>query len=205
MKAKWYLGTVIFIFTLLGVVNNNQIPEANQEIVLKFTHLKVSTNEAEKTIDFVKKQLQAIGVENIQVEKQASGALKITYFSTTNAEGVKKILQETALLSLENPVSHAHKKPSECPLQNETSTYNLDVFEISKEQPNSDFGGTCALEIKQDYNRFYIPVVIIPTKNTVLNSIALLELETCKFQNHVALAITNTPHSIPEVRAGPAC
>lgn len=205
MKAKWYLGTFIFIFIFLGVVNHNQIPEANQEIVLQFTHLKVSANEAKNTIAILKKQLQAIGVDNIQVEEQVTGGLKITYYSNTDAASVKKILSEADVLTSENTTSQSNRIPLQLPSHKKTSNYNLDVFEISKKDVGTGFGGACALEIKADYNRFYIPVVSVPTKSNVVHSIEQSKKETYKFQRFMALAIDNTSHKIPEVRAGPKC
>ncbi|CAH8283924.1 hypothetical protein EV196_103411 [Mariniflexile fucanivorans] len=205
MKAKWYISTFIFIFTLLGVVNHNQIPEPNQEIVLQFTHLKVSANEAENAIAIVKKQLQAIGVDNIQVEEQATGGLKITYYSDKDAASVKKILSDAHVLALDNASSSSNEKPSKSPSNKKTSTYNLDVFEINKQDAGTGFGGTCALELKSDYNRFFIPIASVPNNELVVKDIEQLEKEAYKFHKNSALAIDNTSHKIPEVRAGPNC
>ncbi|MBP0904399.1 hypothetical protein ACFSKN_12460 [Mariniflexile gromovii] len=205
MKAKWYIGTFIFIFTLLGVVNHNQIPEPNQEIVLQFTHLKVSANEAETAIAIVKNQLQAIGVDNIKVVKKSTGGLKITYYSDTDAVSVKKLLLEDTVLALENSSSNTDENPSELPSNKKTSAYNLDVFEIHKQDAGTGFGGSCALELKSDYNRFFIPVASVPTNDVVVKNIEQLQKEAYKFHKNCALAIDNTSHKIPEVRAGPNC
>ncbi|MFD0989651.1 hypothetical protein ACFQ1R_06050 [Mariniflexile jejuense] len=201
MKAKWYVSTFIFIFTLLGVINYNQIPEANQEIVLQFTHLKVSENESDNAIAIIKKQLQTIGAENIKVEAQISGGLKITYYSETDAVSVKKILSETNALALENSTSD--ENPLQLPSNKKESTYNLDVFEIHKPDAESGFCGKCALEIKSDFNRFFISNIFIPNSGIVINTSELIEKEAFKFYSTVAIAIDNTSYKIPEVRAGP--
>ena len=203
MKAKWYVGTFIFIFTLLGVINYNQIPEANQEIVLQFTHLKVSENESDNAIAIVKKQLQTIGAKNIKVEAQITGGLKITYYSETDAISVKKILLEAKTLALEN--SNSDKKPSQLPSNKKESTYNLDVFEIHKPDAQSGFGGKCALEIKSDYNRFFIPNLSIPSCDVSIKTVDSFVKEGNKFYRNSAISKDNTSYIIPEVRAGPNC
>ena len=205
MKAKWYISTIILIFTLLGVINHNQIPEANQEIVLQFTHLKVSENETDHAIAIVKEQLQTIGAVNIQVEEQATGGLKIKYYSKTDAVSVKKILSEENTLALEKPASNSDKKPSKLPSNEKSSAYNLDVFEINKQDVESGFGGKCALEIKSDFNRFFIPNMAFPNNAIAIKTLEYLEKESIKFQTNIALAIDNTSYIIPEVRAGPNC
>ena len=202
MKAKWYVSTFIFIFTLLGVINYNKIPEANQEIVLQFTHLKVSENESDNAIAIVKKQLQTIGAENIKVDAQIRGGLKITYYSETDAVSVKKILSETNALALENATS-GDENPLQLPSNKKESTYNLDVFEIHKPAAESGFGGKCALEIKSDFNRFFISNIFIPNSGVVIYTLERIEKEAFKFYSTVAIVINNTSYKIPEVRAGP--
>lgn len=203
MKAKWYIGTFIFIFTLLGVVNHNQVPKPNQEIVLQFTHSNVSANEAKNAIAIVKQQLQSIGVHAILVEEQGTGGLKISYYSESDIVSVKKALSETDVVALENSVSFFDTNPSELPLNKEESTYNLDVFEITKKETGTGFGGSCAVELKPEYNRFYAPVVSVSISNSIEKDIELLEKESYKYQRYTAVVINNTLHKIPEVRAGP--
>ncbi|MFG6686423.1 hypothetical protein ACGK9U_07570 [Mariniflexile sp. HNIBRBA6329] len=205
MKAKWCVSTLIFIFTLLGVASYQQAPVPNQEIVLQFAQVEASSNHAEDTIEIVKKQLQNIGVNNIQVEEQAAGSYKISYYSNTDVDHVKKILSEEKELALGVLSSKKDEKPAKFPLKNQSNTYNLDVFEIHKQDTNTGFGGTCALELKYDYNRFFIPIVSIPTNEIVVKSNEQLEKEAYKFQKNVALAIDDTSYKIPEVRAGPNC
>lgn len=205
MKAKWYIGTFIFIFTFLGVANYNQIPEANQEIVLQFTHLKVSSNEVLNAIAIVKKQLQAIGVDNIQVEEQVSGGLKITYYSDTDAASVKKLLSEDHILALDDTTSKTTKKPVKSPSNKKPSNYNLDVFEIHKQDVGTGFAGKCALELKSDYNRFFIPIMSVLTNEIDVKTIDCLVKEAYRFRKNSAIVIDNTSYKIPEVRAGPFC
>lgn len=205
MKPLWYISILVFIFTFLGVVNHNQIPEPNQEIVLQFTHLKVSENETKNTIAIVKEQLQTIGVANIQVEELKTGGLKITYYSKTDATSVKKMLLEERGIVLENTTSNSKEKPTKIPSDKKASSYNLDVFEIHKNDLNTGFGGSCALEIKSDYNRFFIPNLSIPSQVVTINTFDSFVKETYKFRRNSAIAKDNTSYIIPEVRAGPRC
>ena len=204
MKAKWCVSIVVFIVTLLGVFNHNQIPEANQEVVLKFTQLKVSENETKQAIAVIKKQLQTIGAENIHVEAQASGSLKIVYYSETDAVIVKKILSEDTLV-VEYASSQHEETPNQLPQKKETSAYNLDVYEIHKQQPESGFGGKSALEIKSDFNRFFTSNPIISNNFPTFKLLENSTNESLKFYETVALLIDNTSYKIPEVRAGPNC
>ncbi|AXP81394.1 hypothetical protein CJ739_2320 [Mariniflexile rhizosphaerae] len=205
MKAKWCISTLIFIFTLLGVASHQQAPVPNQEIVLQFAQLEGSSNQAKNTIAIVKKQLQIIGVNNIQVEEQAAGSYKISYYSNTDVAHVKKILSEEKELALGKVSSNEHEKPAKSPSEKQATAYNLDVFEIQKHDANTGFGGKCALELKYDYNRFFIPIVSVPTQEIAMKNIEDLEKGAYKFQKNVALAIDNTSYKIPEVRAGPNC
>ncbi|MEN3322919.1 hypothetical protein VP395_04215 [Mariniflexile soesokkakense] len=205
MKAKWCISALIFIFTLLGVASHQQVPVPNQEIVLQFAQLDASSNQAQNTIAIVKKQLQNIGVNNIQVEEQAAGSYKISYYSNTDVAHVKKILSEEKELALGVLTSNRNEKPAKFPLKDQSSPYNLDVFEIHKQDANTGFGGTCGLELKYDYNRFFIPIASVPANENDVENIEQLEKEAYKFQKNVALTIDNTSHKIPEVRAGPNC
>ncbi|WP_445732286.1 hypothetical protein [Mariniflexile sp.] len=205
MKPKWYIGTLIVIFTFLGVANHQQVPVANQEIVLEFTHLDVSSNEAQHTIALVKKQLQAIGVNNIHVEEQESGSLKITYYSATDVASIKKLLAEDKALSFGNIASNESKKPIESPSDDNSKTYNLDIFEIHKQDVETGFAGKFAIELKTDYNRLLIPNVYLSNNHIDIIYVEPVVKETYKFSKNTALAQDNTSHKIPEVRAGPRC
>jgi preprotein translocase subunit SecD len=205
MKSTWYISTLIIIFTLLGVANHQQIPAPNQEIVLQFTHLKVSSNEVQQTIALVKKQLQAIGVENIQIEEQETGSLKITYYSDTDVISVKKILSEEKTVSLENITSDENKKPTNSSSEDHSIIYNLDVFEIQKQDLETGFAGKFAIELKTEYNRFYIPNVYVSKHVIDARVVESQVKKTFKFSKNATFVKDNTSHKIPEVRAGPFC
>ncbi|MDO7171801.1 hypothetical protein [Mariniflexile sp. AS56] len=204
MKAKWCISTLIVIFTLMGVASHQQVPVPNQEIVLQFAQTEALSNQAKNTIASVKEQLQTIGVYNVQVEELGDGSYKIAYYSTTNISHVKRLLSENELALSDSPFNKS-EKPANSRTKKQTSAYNLDVFEIQEQGANSGFGGTCALEIKSDYNRFVIPIVSVPTQEIVVKNIERLEKEAYKFRKNSAITIDNTSYKIPEVRAGPRC
>ena len=93
MKPKWYLSTFILIVAFLGA-GLQQFSAPNQEIVLQFEDKAISLVETENAIANIKKQLQDIGVEKIQVYKGANGVLKISYFSEIDVVSIKKIFSK---------------------------------------------------------------------------------------------------------------
>ena len=100
VKVKLHIGFLILILTFLGVASQQQTV-ANQEIILQFTDVDVSSNEAQNTIAIVKLQLQDIGADNIQVKKEDNGKLKITYYSDANVASVKETLSKEEKLKLD--------------------------------------------------------------------------------------------------------
>ena len=203
MKIRWYIGTLIVIFTVLGVTNHQQIPLANQEIVLNFTHPDVKSNESQNIIAFVKKQLQAIGVNHIRVEEKESGSLKIIYYSDTDVANVKKALSEGKNLLEVNMTSEEEKSPAKSPFSNDPKTYNLDVFEIHKQDLETGFDGKYAIELKTEYNRFFISNLNVFNNEIDARHLESAIKEAFNFCKNITIALDNTSHKIPEVRAGP--
>ncbi|MBV1924433.1 MAG: hypothetical protein KUG68_10450 [Flavobacteriaceae bacterium] len=194
MKAKWYLSTFIIILTLLGV-SLEQYSTPNQEIVVQFANDEVSLFETQNTIAIVKKQLQDIGVDNIKVQENANGTLKITYYSNVDVASVKQKLG----LGI---VSFSTTKSSKIPSENQSNDYQLDVSEIQKSQEtDSDVNGI-AVDVRQKSDRFFQPAVKsindfeVKEKNNI-EKVAYI------IQKNIAIAIDNSSHNIPEVRAGP--
>ena len=203
MKKTWYFGALLILFTSLGVYQN-QISEPNQEIVLKFSDAGITSDEAQSAIVVVKKQLQTIGINAVHVKELKDGQLKITYYSDANIESVKRLLSKENKIEIGCSFKDQYKNASDRPSQKKTKNYKLDVFEIHKSNGfGSGLDGKCALNLKQDYERFYNPNVNIfdnvlrdkDGNNTVKVAI--------KLHRNIAVAIDNTSRNIPEVRAGP--
>ncbi|WP_034061777.1 hypothetical protein [Lacinutrix jangbogonensis] len=197
MNTKWYFGALIIILTLFGASQENLVVP-NQEIVLQFSSVAVSSSEAQLTIANVKGQLETIGVSKVDIREEANGRLVISYYSDITVDNVKNILSTTTLA-----IDYASNGDNHSDLPKE-NTYNIDVFEISKSS-DTGFGssGKLIFELKQDYDRFSNPnvpvfaLVINSTKKNIEVSVAYKQHKT------IATAINNIPHEIPEGRAGP--
>lgn len=205
LQPKWFLSiALIFIAVLGGVLGQQKIKIPNQEIVVQFANENISLDDAKQTIAIVEKELLRIGVSLLQVSEQEDGRLVISYYSVTNAEGIKKLLSEQKELALGFISSDKTENPLEFPSQKVDVAYNLDVYEIQQGQhPASDLGGKCAVELKTKHLRlvnynFYIPADDGYPKITAQNLKA-----NFSFQRYAALAKANYSHTIPEVRAGP--
>lgn len=197
MKTKWYFGALIVILALFGVSQENLIIP-NQEIVLQFSNAEVSSKEVQFAILNVKKQLETIGVSQVDIREEANGHLVISYYSEVAITSVKDILSiDTFAVDFVSNDNHNQELPSE-------QAYNIDVFEIAK---NSDIGfgstGKLIFELKQDYDRFSNPNFYgySPDINSTENNIEILV--GYKLNKTIAIAIKNIPHKIPESRAGP--
>ena len=156
MKPKWYLNTFILIVAFLGA-GLQQFSVPNQEIVLQFQDKAISLVETENAIANIKKQLQDIGVEKIQVYKGANGVLKISYFSEIDVVSIKKIFSKEKALRLSYSLSDFDRRiPSKVPAKNKSNTYQLDVFEIQKSKGNAlDSNGLVVLS-------YHLPRMIVP-------------------------------------------
>lgn len=206
MIKKWYISTFIIILTILGTVCEQQITVPNQEIVLEFTDVELTSEVAQNTIAIVKKQLQDIGVENIQVSEQESGTLKITYYSDADVESIKKSFSKENRLDIAF-VSHNQKdKSAEFPFDENTISYNLNVFEIQNvNDAEWDFNGIVVPEIKSKSDRFFEPNLYVYNAVIHLKKLDRIVKEAHKVSESIAIAINNTSHKIPEGRAGPNC
>ncbi len=194
MKAKWYLSTFIIILTLLGV-SLEQFSTPNQEIVVQFANDDVSLFETQNTIAIVKKQLQDIGVENINVQENENGTLKITYHSDIDVASIKKQFG----LGI---ASYTTTSSTNIPAEKESNNYQLDVYEIQKSnETDSDVNGT-VVDVRQKSDRFYNPAVNSVHEFKLKDQ---NEIEKVAFiiQKNIALAIDEATYIIPEVRAGP--
>lgn len=204
MKARWCISALIFIFSLIGVSNWQQAPVPNQEIVLRFTDAKVSSQETQRTIAIIKKQLLSIGIATIHVKKQENGSLKITYFSETDVANIKKILSEEKDLAHGFIASNEDGNPIKSPSPNHPKNYNLDIFEIQKQDTDSGFSGKYAVVFKQDTNRFFNVTPTISSNKIDFAAEVASKKKSYIFYKNTAIILEDTSHKIPEVRAGPA-
>ncbi len=200
MNAKWYLSIFIIILTLLGV-SLEQYSTPNQEIVVQFNNDEVSLFETQNTIAIVKKQLQDFGVDNIKVHEDVNGTLKITYHSEVDVASIQKLFSSKTNLDF-GFTSNNSKESSNNPSDDKSNDYQLDVYEIQKSnETDSDFNGI-VVDVRQKSDRFFKPAVKsfndfeVKEKNST-EKVAYI------IQKNIAIAIDNSTHNIPEVRAGP--
>lgn len=201
MNSRWYISALIIILTLLGsIASEQQDSVPNQELVLQFAGVEVSTQDAQQTIAFVKEQLQTAGVENIQVQKQNDGQLKITYYSDSDVDYIKELLSKDCKLELG---SLSQDDQSNIPSEDDSIAYNLDVYEIQQGDDLSSLEGKLALESKSENDRLINPNVFVSAEDIDVRELNRIVKVAYKFNRDIAIAINNRSLKIPEVRAGP--
>ena len=167
---------------------------------MQFTDDEVSSDDALNAIEIVKNQLQTIGVDNIQVREVANGRLRITYYSDIDVASIKNILSEEKKLEL--GYSSNNDESNKIPLDDESNSYNLDVFKIQKNSDTEwDLDGILVLELKPDGDRFSNPKIF--AYNEEIDVEENITKVAYKVHYNIAIAIDNTSYKIPEVRAGP--
>ncbi|TSE08911.1 hypothetical protein [Aquimarina algiphila] len=206
MKKKWYFAILITALATLVVIQQQTVVP-NQEIVLEFVDIEVTSKEAQNAITIVKKQLQSIGVKNTRISKGLKdGKLKIAYYSDADVEYIKRILSEEQNVALDHVFygQNENKNDKQFPLDQNSKDYNLDVYEIQKStDSNADFNGKYVLEIKHERDGYsgdntYSFIAIID-----IDHINRLVKVAQKVNTNIAIAIDNTSRNTPEVRAGP--
>jgi len=205
MKKKWYLSTFILILVLFGY-SRQQAYVPNQEIVMQFDDADVTTDVTQNAIAIVKKQLQTIGIANIQVRETAAGRLKITYYSDLDVSSIKRIFSKEISLELGytslGPIEDGEHE--EFPTNKSSNSYNLNVCEIqNSNDAQSDFNGYI-LELTPENERLYNPVLDLSIHRIDARDKSRIEKVAYLIQRNIALAIDNSSRIIPEVRAGPA-
>jgi len=202
MKTKKFLGAFVLIFSLL-IISQQQFSIPNQEIVVQFTNDKVSLVEIQHTLAKVKKQLQTIGVEHIQVHESENGSLTITYFSAIDVVSIKKIISEDNAFQLGIASVFQKGTSNEAPSEKKSNTYKVEVYKIKKgDDSEKDLNGL-ALELKPEVDRFYKPNVYFLKIEIAVWKANKIEKVAYSIQKTIAVEIDNSSHNTPEVRAGP--
>ena len=202
MQLKRYIGAIIFILSFLAVISQQEFNVPNQEIVLEFNHVEVTSNEAQTALAHVKQQLQALGANQIKVQQTAQGKLKITYYSDADIASIKK----TFAKDLDNKTFSKNSRKTELPTQTPNIAYNLDVFEIQNANTSGwDLDGKCVLTTDTKSDRFSDPnaFFFIEVVNVSLESNTVKT--AYKVRRNVLISTENNLHKIPEGRAGPTC
>ncbi|MGB5419230.1 hypothetical protein [Algibacter sp.] len=189
---------------MFGVVSQQQIAVANQEIILQFQNADLTSRQTETTVANVKQQLQDLGAENINVLSLENGKLKITYFSDADIVSIKETLSDANHVALHLTPSTSQEKDSKnYPFEDSNISYNLDVYEIQNGH-NSGWGfdGAISLEIESKTDRFLDPNYL--SVGSLVYQYEENQIQvTYKIRRDVTIQISNPLHIIPEVRAGP--
>jgi hypothetical protein len=202
MKPKWYLSTFILIVAFLGA-GLQQFSVPNQEIVLQFEDQEISLVETENAIANIKKQLQDIGVEKIQVYKGDNGVLKISYFSEIDVVFIKKLFSKEKALKLSYSLLDIEEGTSKIPSKNKSNTYQLDVFEIQKSNGNEGDSNGLVVELLPENDRSFNPDVYYSALVQDVRFKNKIEKVAYVIYSAISIEIDNSSYNIPEVRAGP--
>lgn len=201
MNAKWCISTLIIILALLGL-SQEQTKVSNQQILLQFTDLetasKTSNNEVLATIT---KKLRVLGIDTIEIIENDETQLSIRYYSDIDALSVKEFLSQDGELPL--TLGDEDLPPLEFPKEQFPENYSLVVSDLQQQANDGlSLNGKLAFELKQNYNRFFSPVVIKPNTAIVFKQDIIVSV-AYRINKIIAIAIDNTSQTIPEVRAGP--
>lgn len=201
MKARWYFSALIVILATLGICRE-QFAVPNQEIVLEFIGKDTTSKDAQDAIATVKKQLQTLGIDTVEVFTVAGGKLKIKYYSTTDVTRIKEILANDITIGYAS--NRRDQNKTKIPFEAPIKIYNVDVYEIQNGNTLlSDVGGKCSLELKQENDRFSNPNVFSIIETIPVHERGQTVRVAYLLNRSIAIAIDNTSHKIPEVRAGP--
>lgn len=202
MKTKWRFSTFIIILTVLGI-SLQQFSVPNQEIVVQFANDEVGLIETQNTIAIVKKQLQQVGINNINVHKGENGELKISYFSDIDVASIKKIFSKEKELKLGFATVLDKEEPTNFPFDKNSNSYKLDVFEIQKgNDAEMDLNGF-ALELVPENEHFFKSDVYYSYVEIDIRKKNRIEKTAYITHRNISIAIDNSTFNIPEVRAGP--
>jgi hypothetical protein len=203
MNSRWYISILIITLTFLGsIASTQQIAAPNQEIVLQFSSINVSTQDTQKAITSVRQQLEIAGVNDIQVQALRDGQLKISYYSNSDVDSIKDLLSNKCNLYL-GYVSYDDNQ-SKIPSEEKTIAYNFDVYEIQQGDDVSELDGKLALETKAEDDRIFNPNVLISAVEIDSDAKENIEKVAYKLSRTVSITIDNNSYKTPEVRAGPA-
>lgn len=201
MLKKRYIIIYIAILSLFGFTWQEQVAVPNQELILQFSDANSDSDKAKGTIALVKAELKRIGVKHIKVKTLQNGTLKITYYSHSGVETIKRILHDIGEVSIDGK----RKSSTPSPSKEETSLgYYFDIYEIQNETYFSKgLNSTQRIVFDIKSNRLQEPNPYFFSK--IIQS--QLENERVKLAHttyfNPAIVIDHISKNIPEVRAGP--
>lgn len=197
MNVKPHIFIFILILTFLGVASQQQESVVNQELVLNFEDVQITSQEAQSTISTVKDELELLGVDNIQVKSENQGKLIITYYSHVDVVSLKKILSEKQNLKLQYPQDN-----QQIPSGDKQIGYDFDIYEINNGYDLDSGFDRCILVEKSQNERYIDPNTFLTTTIINVRNDNTLK-ETLHIWKYIEASISNLSYAFPEVRAGP--
>jgi hypothetical protein len=199
MNTKWYISTLLIILAFIGF-NKEQTKVANQQIVLQFTELEMTSATAhDEALAAITNKLEAFGIVNIEIIENDDTQLSIRYYSDIDARSVGEILSQNSELS----VSYKDGLPVDFPKDQLPESFSIVVLDLQQQTDDGlGLNGILAFELNQDSQRFSNPVVFFGNGLIALEQDAIVQV-AYKINKVIAFAINNTSNAIPEVRAGP--
>jgi len=201
MKTKLHIGILVILLAFLGTYLE-QSTNPNQQIVVQFSDKDIAKEDAVNAIDVVRRQLQGIGVEHLQIVHSDDGQLRITYYSDSDVARIQDILLKD--VDFKFAYDSGDNSSDKLPENKNIKDYELNISEIqNSNDSNWDFERTEVVELNQKSDSSYNPKVkssgaqINKKHSNNLVSIAL------QVNNFVANATNHISYKIPEVRAGP--
>lgn len=204
IMKKWYFRVVLSTLALIVVVQRQSVVP-NQEIVLEFEDLQITSQEAQDAIENVKKQLQVLGAKNTRVSKGAKkGELRITYHSDADIAYVKGLLSKNHKKESDVVFFTSNEAVPNNPFQKRNKEYSLKVYEIQKSSDiEKDLNGISVVEIQQEKDGYTSSNAHnIASGINIQNADRLVKVAK-NANSAIVIAIDNTSYKIPEVRAGP--
>lgn len=201
MKIKWQIGIIVLFIAFLGTYLEDTIVP-NQQIVIQFSDINISSEDAENTIEAVKEQLQNIGVSHINIGQHADGKLRITYYSDADVSRIQNILFK------ENHFRFSYQTdkndPIDFPESKNVNDYEINISKIKDEvHANWGFEGIQIVELNHKSDRFNNPTDNLSGKYSDLEKYNAQVRVAIQVNSSITLTVDNILYIIPEVRAGP--
>lgn len=194
MNAKWYLSTLLFIFTYFGIFHE-EVSVPNQEIVLEFVDSEADQQDIAHTIEDLRKKLLELGVANIKIQETESNALKISYYSDAAIEDIKEALVDHNQLIVDGNSNQKEKHSS--------VEYTLDVYDLTEKNDLSQRNDKLVFKNGYNFDRSTIDHHYSFAKSVQVSKANQHFKTAFKAYKRNPFVKDYTSHKEPEVRAGP--
>ena len=108
----------------------------NQEIILRFENKNVPSSEVLQTVEIIKKQLQLLGIDDVQLYKSPGRqSLRITYYSAVESKCIQNFLSDSPGITKRFIVD---KQDPEEPVSDQKDTNNEYIVSVYDLQAGED-------------------------------------------------------------------